>query len=83
MRYHISTITIVVVGFIFTAIPSAVAASCDDWDTVGYFGRVTANEVIECLAAGADVNERSNNGETPLHWAAADAGDPGAIPESW
>ena len=48
MRYHISTITIVVVGSIFTAIPSAVAASCDDWDTVGYFGRVTANEVTEC-----------------------------------
>ncbi len=69
MRYHVSTIAVAVVGSIFTAVPSAVAANCNDRNTREYFEAATANEVAKCLAAGAKPMARDEARRTSLHLA--------------
>ncbi|MBC6402230.1 MAG: ankyrin repeat domain-containing protein [Hyphomonadaceae bacterium] len=43
---------------------------CNDWNSKGFFESATAADVNRCLAAGAEVEARDENGRTPLHWAA-------------
>jgi len=52
--------------------PAATArvADCAEWNTRKFFKRATLEEVQGCLAAGAEVNARTEYGITPLHSAA-------------
>ncbi|MBC6404097.1 MAG: ankyrin repeat domain-containing protein, partial [Hyphomonadaceae bacterium] len=43
---------------------------CNDWNSKGFFESATAADMRRCLAAGAEVEARTEGGETPLHWAA-------------
>ncbi|MBC6404098.1 MAG: ankyrin repeat domain-containing protein [Hyphomonadaceae bacterium] len=43
---------------------------CDLWNSEGFFESAAAADVRRCLAAGAEVEARTEGGETPLHLAA-------------
>ena len=43
---------------------------CEEWNTPEFFETATVEDVTACLAAGADVNARTEDGYTPLHHAA-------------
>ena len=49
---------------------------CEGWNTRGFFKTANADEVVACLAAGADPNDRDEHGSTPLHWSALLSADP-------
>ena len=51
-----------------TSVPEE--ASCEEWNTRNYFVAATAEDVIACLDAGANLEARGVLGLTPLHWAA-------------
>ena len=52
---------------------------CDRWNTRTFFHFATTEVVAGCLESGADVNARSRDGSTPLHFAAAWASDPAVV----
>ena len=49
---------------------SSIAADCGDWNTKEFFKTATPRTVGDCLASGADIRARDENGWTPLHFAA-------------
>ena len=53
--------------------------SCGDWNTPAFFQRATAADVSRCLAGGADLEARGENGVTPLHHAAAFSKAPAVV----
>ena len=69
------TATIVMV---FTATAYA-QVDCANWNTRDFFKAAEVSDVIRCLEAGADPNERADGGWTPLHRAAALTANPGVI----
>lgn len=52
------------------AIAQTEPPNCDDWNTLEFFEVATADDAMACLAIGADVHARSDDGDTPLHRAA-------------
>ena len=59
--------------------PARMSASCEQWNTQEFFESVRAADVSACLAAGADVAARDDDGLTPLHWAASSSEDAAVI----
>ena len=60
--------------------PAPAAVNCEEWNTEEFFESATASAVTACLAAGADVAARTDDGHiTPLHWAAWSSRDPAVI----
>ncbi|MDE0408823.1 MAG: ankyrin repeat domain-containing protein [Alphaproteobacteria bacterium] len=49
---------------------TAASTACEGWNKKAFFKAATALDVSNCLAAGADLRARDENGMTPLHWAA-------------
>ena len=69
-------------------VPASAQEDCDDWNTRDFFRNATAESVVACLEAGADVNARyetthfstgpfldTNGGNTPLHFASGSSWD--------
>ena len=54
-------------ALMLSAAPALAKADCDDWLGEEFFETATAADVRSCLDAGADVNSRDDNGDTPLH----------------
>ena len=57
---------------------SAVADECD-FDSDGFFESATVQEVQACIASGEKVNERAENGITPLHLAVRSSAKPAVM----
>ena len=55
------------------------AAECGGWNTGEFFKTATPVRVRACLAAGADLKARDENGLTPLHWAARSTKTPAVL----
>ena len=55
------------------------AANCDGWNTKAFFEQATPERVAGCLRAGADLNDRSEYGRTPLHLVAAFTNNPAVV----
>ena len=51
------------------AVPVQAQVDCANWNTRDFFKAAEVSDVIRCLEAGADPNERANEGWTPLHFA--------------
>ena len=66
---------------LLNATPASAEVSCKDWNKYGYsfFSEATAADVSRCIKAGADVNERDEYGETPLHEAGYYTKNPAVI----
>ena len=60
------------------AVPIA-ATDCANWNSEEYFQAARVDDVADCLASGADLEERDNNGQTPLHLAAGTNENPAVI----
>ena len=58
---------------------SASGADCDNWNTEEFFKTSTPKAVSACLQAGADLNARTKDGDTPLHVAAGYNENPAVI----
>ncbi|MBC6413225.1 MAG: ankyrin repeat domain-containing protein, partial [Hyphomonadaceae bacterium] len=52
-------------------IGSCTRLDCNDWNSSGFFEKATAADVRRCLAAGADIEARAQDGWTPLLVAAS------------
>ena len=57
------------VGLALTA-PAHAQADCADWNTGAFFEAAEISDVTRCLQAGADLNARTDNRWTALHFAA-------------
>ena len=57
----------------------ASAPDCEEWNTPEFFETATVDDVTACLAAGADVAARNENGGTPLYIAARNNENPAVI----
>ncbi|MCY4296802.1 MAG: ankyrin repeat domain-containing protein, partial [Gammaproteobacteria bacterium] len=55
---------------VFTGSAQAQAISCGAWNTRGFMQNAAVADIERCLAAGADINARNEDRETPLHHAA-------------
>ena len=53
--------------------------SCGDWNTEAFFQRATAADVSRCLAGGADLEARDEDGWAPLHFAAVHSEIPAVV----
>ena len=51
------------------AVPVQAQVDCANWNTRDFFKAAEVSDVIRCLEAGADPNERADRGWTPLHFA--------------
>ena len=60
----------VAAGWVTVAVAQTEPLNCDDWNTLDFFKVATVDDVTACLALGADVHARSEDGHTPLHRAA-------------
>lgn len=49
------------------AMPASGQTGCEDWNTTRFFELATALQVQRCLDAGANINARAEDGDTPLH----------------
>ena len=56
---------------VIPALGAQAALDCAGWNTEEYFRTATVEDVTACLAAGADVAARTDDGRTPLYLAAA------------
>ena len=63
------------VALALLALPAAAQEHCDGWNTSRFFADATAETVTACLEAGADINARHEDGNTPLHFAVGSSGD--------
>ena len=54
-------------------------ADCSQWNTPDFFAHATVEVVTDCLGDGIDPAARDNTNKTPLHWAAAYAGDAAVV----
>ena len=52
---------------------------CVDWNSSKYFREAGVEDVAACLASGADPKTVDEQGDTPLHWAAAFSKNPAVI----
>lgn len=71
---QILPVTVLLLGVPLLAGAPALSAQvdCETWGAITFMHqRTAADEVRRCLEAGADVNARSDRGETPLHVAAS------------
>ena len=50
--------------------PGQMVTSCRDWNTEEFFRSASLDTVMTCLASGAGIAERADDGHTPLHHAA-------------
>ena len=55
------------------------AIDCTNWNSNEYFEAATAADVTDCLRSGADLEARTEDGLTPLHWAARFTDNPAVI----
>ena len=53
--------------------------SCEDWNTPLFFEHARAEDVSDCLTAGAQASEQDESGLTPLHLAAAKSAVPSVV----
>ena len=51
------------------AVPVQAQVDCANWNTRDFFKAAEVSDVIRCLEAGADPNERADGGWTPLYFA--------------
>ena len=58
---------------------TAVAQSCQGWNTAKFFETATVEQVRACLSAGENPNEQDTQGLTALHRAARDTAGPAVI----
>ena len=76
--FAISIMTLpILAAWASVAVAQTEPPNCDDWNTLEFFEVATADDVMACLAMGADVNVQAR-GETPLYLA-AHHGDIGVI----
>lgn len=54
-------------------------ADCENWNTKEFFETATPKAVTDCLHARADLNARTKDGATPMHWSAAGTQNPAVI----
>lgn len=52
---------------------------CDSWNTEGFFKRVSAEDVADCIRAGSDVTARNDGRDSPICMAARFTTDPEVI----
>ena len=57
----------------------SLAADCNSWNTLEFFGTAKGEDIRACLAAGANLNARNENGSTPLHIAVWHGNDPAVV----
>ena len=72
-----------VVGVLAAGLTLANAAAaqlaCRSWNTEAFFTAATVADVSRCLEAGANIDARSEDGLTPLHFAAGFGDSPAAL----
>ena len=66
------------VGLALTA-PAHAQADCADWNTGAFFEAAEISDVTRCLQAGADLNARTDNRWTALHFAAGMNKNPAVV----
>lgn len=75
----ISTLLALVCFNIPVLADAAPEVECADWNTHRYFQAATVEDVVTCLASGADPKARTVDGSTPLHLAAMSNENPAVI----
>ncbi|MCY3873559.1 MAG: ankyrin repeat domain-containing protein [Rhodobacteraceae bacterium] len=55
------------------------ATDCNGWETDGFFGTLTADDVRQCVEAGAELDARDVLGNTPLHLAVGERANPDVV----
>ncbi|MDE0523482.1 MAG: ankyrin repeat domain-containing protein [Boseongicola sp.] len=55
------------------------ATDCHGWETDGFFGTSTVEDVRQCVEAGAELDARDVLGNTPLHLAVGEGANPDAV----